>query len=361
MTFRVEKNNNYTIMCNHHLQNRKLTLKAKGLLSIMLSLPENWDYSLKGLAAICMEGVDSIRSALNELEAEGYIKRNKIRKPSGQWGSEYVIYETPHHEESLPSEKEEADILPAAKEPDNTPEVLPDPADAPDNLYNKTAASNAENTTLENPTRSNSTRLDFTTWSKPTRLSQHGSANTENPTQLNTNNKILNNNINNTYLSNQSNLSNQSCLAADAADEMDRSVHEQIDYESLIEEHPEDADVIDGIVDIMLQYYDLPDDGKLVYVGGFAQSPAAVKKRLKKLTKEHIVSVLTGIKQSNKPVRHYKAYILASLLNAPCSLNAQSNRTGSPVHRQAPNRFHNFEQRDVDYEDMKFDITQYLK
>lgn len=349
MTFRVEKNTNYTIMCNHHLQNRKLTLKAKGLLSIMLSLPENWDYSLKGLATICTEGVDSIRSALNELEAEGYIKRNKIRKPSGQWGSEYVIYETPHHEEAPSSEN--ANTLSDFKEPATAHEVLPEVTENPDNITNKTAACNAKTTTLENPTRSNSTTLD-----NPTRFSQHGSTTLDYPTQLNTNNKILNNNINNIHISNPSNLSNNTDITENA---VDVTICEQIDYDSLIAEHPEDADVIDGIVDIMCQYSSLSDNAKPVYVGGFPQSSLAIKKRLKKLTKDHIASVLTGIKQSNKPVRHYKAYILASLLNAPCSLNAGNIRTGSPVDKPATNRFHNFEQRDVDYEDMKLDISQY--
>ena len=66
--FRVEKTNSYTVMSNHHLRNPDLTLKAKGLLSLMLSLPENWDYTLKGLSCICRENVDAIRTAVWELE-----------------------------------------------------------------------------------------------------------------------------------------------------------------------------------------------------------------------------------------------------------------------------------------------------
>ena len=78
-TFKIEKLNDYTVMANHHLRNRKLSLKAKGLQSLMLSLPEEWDYSLKGLAAICKDGVDSISSTLRELEEAGYVSRKSIR------------------------------------------------------------------------------------------------------------------------------------------------------------------------------------------------------------------------------------------------------------------------------------------
>lgn len=81
--FRVEKTNNYTIMSNHHLKSRELSLKAKGLLSVMLSLPEEWDYTLKGLSFISREGVDAIREAIKELEAAGYIVRTRKRDERG--------------------------------------------------------------------------------------------------------------------------------------------------------------------------------------------------------------------------------------------------------------------------------------
>ncbi len=71
--FRVEKTRDYTVMSNHHLRNKELSLKAKGLLSLMLSLPEDWDYTIKGLAYICKDGVDSICTTVKELERAGYI------------------------------------------------------------------------------------------------------------------------------------------------------------------------------------------------------------------------------------------------------------------------------------------------
>lgn len=94
--FRVEKNTNYTTMCNYHLRDINLTLKAKGLLSLCLSLPETWDYSVRGLVAICKEGKDSIVKILQELEQYGYLERHQLRRDDGKMGGiEYVIYEMP--------------------------------------------------------------------------------------------------------------------------------------------------------------------------------------------------------------------------------------------------------------------------
>ena len=112
--FRVEKNRNYTVMSNVHLKDRGISLKAKGLLSVILSLPEDWNYTTRGLAAICKEGVDSIGAALRELESAGYLARHRLRDRSGRISdTEYVVYESPHKET-------EADL------PDKVSQVLPD-------------------------------------------------------------------------------------------------------------------------------------------------------------------------------------------------------------------------------------------
>ena len=132
--FRVERNTGYTVMSNHHLRNKELTLKAKGLLSQMLSLPEDWDYTLAGLSHINREKIDAIREAVRELERAGYIVRSRERDAKGRLrGADYVIYEQPQ---------------------------LPPKPDLP----------TLENPTLENPTQENPTL------EKPTQ---------ENPMQLN--------------------------------------------------------------------------------------------------------------------------------------------------------------------------------
>lgn len=97
--FRVEKNGNYTTMCNYHLRDQTLSLKAKGLLSMLLSLPNAWHYSVRGLAAISLEGVDGILTALKELETHGYLERHQLRQSNGRLGqTEYVIFEMPKHQ-----------------------------------------------------------------------------------------------------------------------------------------------------------------------------------------------------------------------------------------------------------------------
>lgn len=95
-TFRVQKNGNYTTMSNFHFKDKRLSLKAKGLLSQMLSLPDTWDYTLRGLAVINKESIDAIRTAVLELEKNGYLTRKQSRQEDGKMGPiEYFIYETP--------------------------------------------------------------------------------------------------------------------------------------------------------------------------------------------------------------------------------------------------------------------------
>lgn len=94
--FRVERTRDYTVMSNYHLRDKALSLKAKGLLSQMLSLPEDWDYTLAGLSLINKESKDAIRTAINELENAGYIIRRQTIDVSGRFaGNEYIIYESP--------------------------------------------------------------------------------------------------------------------------------------------------------------------------------------------------------------------------------------------------------------------------
>ena len=132
--FRVEKNKGYTVMSNHHLRNHTLSLKAKGLLSQMLSLPENWDYTLQGLAQINKESIDAIREAVRELERAGYIKRSRERDERGCLrGTVYTIYEQPHAE---PTPAEPTQEKPALDNPTLEKPMLDKP-------------------TLENPTQLN--------------------------------------------------------------------------------------------------------------------------------------------------------------------------------------------------------------
>ena len=121
-------------MSNHHLRNHALSLKAKGLLSQMLSLPEDWDYTLQGLAQINKESIDAIREAVRELERAGYIERSRERDERGCLrGTVYTIYEQPRTE---PTPEEPAQALPAFDHPTLEKPMLEKP-------------------TLENPTQLN--------------------------------------------------------------------------------------------------------------------------------------------------------------------------------------------------------------
>ena len=122
--FRIEKTRDYTVMSNHHLQDKSLSLKAKGLLSLMLSLPEEWDYTTKGLARICKDGVDSICAGVRELEEHGYVIRQRVRNPNGQLGAiEYTILEQPRPPEPEKPKREN----PVLDNPEQAYPVLEEP------------------------------------------------------------------------------------------------------------------------------------------------------------------------------------------------------------------------------------------
>ena len=113
--FRVNKNRDYTVMSNHHLRDRNLSLRAIGLLSKMLSLPDDWDYSVPGLVAICQESKNIIQGALKELEKNGYLVRTMTRDSSGHIGYNYDVYEQPQH--TLPRPEKPFTVEPCTASP----------------------------------------------------------------------------------------------------------------------------------------------------------------------------------------------------------------------------------------------------
>lgn len=130
MVFKIEKTKNYTVMSNYHLRDKNLSLKAKGLLSFMLSLPETWDYSLNGLCAVCKEQERAIKSTLKELKEYGYLVVEKVRGEKGYFEYNYLIYELP-----IEIEKDK-----------NSPEVQNPPVDVPPVEYDTQINTNKTNT-----------------------------------------------------------------------------------------------------------------------------------------------------------------------------------------------------------------------
>lgn len=105
---RVNKTNNYTVLSNYHFKEKAMSLKAKGLLSLMLSLPDCWDYSIAGLVSLSKDGKDSVMSALAELEKFGYLARRRTTNSKGQFsGVEYNIYEQPQPKNPIAEKQNE--------------------------------------------------------------------------------------------------------------------------------------------------------------------------------------------------------------------------------------------------------------
>ena len=156
--FRIEKTRDYTVMSNHHLKDRTLTLKSKGLLSMMLSLPDEWNYTTRGLAAICREGVDSIGAALKELETHGYIRRTQLRDEKGKiTDTEYVIYEMPQCESpSSPGTPLPGTAKPYTENPDmGIPDTAEPCTENPAQLNTNQTKTDLSSTEISNPIPSN--------------------------------------------------------------------------------------------------------------------------------------------------------------------------------------------------------------
>jgi len=144
--FRVQKTQNYTIMSNHHLRNKALSLKSKGLLSLMLSLPEDWDYTTRGLASICKEGVDSVCATVRELEAAGYIIRRRVRDKNGQMrGMEYTVLEEPQPPQPEPGQAAPDCTQPKQAKPKREKPVQDNPAQLNTKRQKKEITKNVSN------------------------------------------------------------------------------------------------------------------------------------------------------------------------------------------------------------------------
>lgn len=286
--FRVERNKGYTVMSNHHLRNKDLSLKAKGLLSQMLSLPESWDYTLKGLSLINRESIDAIRTAVWELEQAGYITRQQNRDGRGKMADMiYTIYEQPQARFAKP--EAQAPVL--------------------------------EKPVLENPTSDNPTP------EKPT---------SENPTQLNKEEQITDQSI--TDVSSTHSipiLSPPSPLEDGAAQPQERKgkeaatqsaveiyreiIKDNIEYTHLTHDSRIDRDMLDEIVDLLVET--VCSARKTIRVAGDDYPAELVKSKLMKLDSGHIEFVFDCLRENTTKIRNFKKYLLAVLFNAPSTIN----------------------------------------
>ena len=276
--FRIAKTRDYTVMSNHHLRNTDLSLKAKGLLSLMLSLPEEWDYTTKGLARICKDGVDSICAGVRELEDHGYVVRERVRNANGQLGAiEYTILEQPRPPE------------PKREKPKR-----------------------------ENPVQANPV-LDNPVLGKPEQ---------ENPNQLNidiSSNQISKKDLSITQPSNPI-LSNPPTPAGarmgtdgmGAREAYREVILENIGYEYLIEDPKMDREQLDEIAELIVDT--VCSARKTIRVAGGDHPAEAVKSRFMKLDSSHVQYVMDCMKDNTTYVRNIKKYLLAALYNAPVTI-----------------------------------------
>ena len=268
--FRIERTRDYTVMSNHHLRNGKLSLKAKGLLSMMLSLPEDWNYTTRGLAAICKEGVDAIGAALKELEARGYLVRRQLRDSRGRiTDTEYTIYESPHP-------------------------PLPD-----------TASPDTENPDMVKP-------------------------DTEKPAELNIEKSNTEKSI--TYGSSTDSIPFRETAAARPPERKGRDamsvteienyrelILENIEYDCLKQRYPLYLDDLNEIVELLVET--VCARRKTTRISGADFPHEIVRSRFLKLDSSHIEFVMDCLQKNTTQVRNMKQYLLAVLFNAPTTMN----------------------------------------
>ena len=276
--FRVEKNKGYTVMSNHHLRNKELSLKAKGLLSQMLSLPENWDYTLAGLSFINRESIDAIRTAVWELERAGYITRRQGRDEKGKMTAiEYTIYEQPQ------------------------PQALDCPI-----LENPTA----DNPTSENPTQLNK-EIQKTNLPKKEKLN----------TDISSTNSIPFHSLNPSPLEDAAQPSERKRKeATDAYSVYEEIIKDNIEYEHFIKHTDIDRERLDEIVSLILET--VCTKRKTIRIAGDDYPAELVKAKFMKLNSSHIEFVFDCMKENTTKIRNIKQYLKAVLFNAPNTIDS---------------------------------------
>ena len=273
--FRIEKTRDYTVMSNHHLRDMSLSLKAKGLLSLMLSLPENWDYTMKGLSRICKDGIDSISGGIRELEEHGYLIRERVRGANGQLGSiEYTILEQP--KEPTPAQEKPIRENPVQANPTLVTPVQEEPAQLnKDKSSNDPSRTDLSSTEVSNPIQSN----------PPTPVGAR--------------------------------MGTDRMGARECYREV---ILDNIEYSYLVQDSHIDREQLDEIVDLIVDT--VCSARKTIRIAGDDYPAEVVKSRFMKLDSSHVQYVMDCMKDNTTYVRNIKKYLLAALYNAPTTINS---------------------------------------
>ena len=281
--FRVEKNKGYTVMSNHHLRNKELSLKAKGLLSQMLSLPEDWDYTLAGLSLINRESIDAIRTAVWELEKAGYITRRQGRDEKGKMTAiEYTIYEQPQP--------------PALENPTADKPILENPT--------------PDNPTSENPTQLNKELLK-------TNLPKKEKLNTD----ISSTHSIPFRSLNPSPLEDAAQPPERKRKeATDAYRVYEEIIKDNIEYEHFIKHTDFEKERLDEIVSLILET--VCTSRKTIRIAGDDYPAELVKAKFMKLNSSHIEFVFACMSENTTKIRNIKQYLKAVLFNAPNTIDS---------------------------------------
>ena len=283
--FRIERTKNYTVMSNYHLRDKALSLKSKGLLSMMLSLPEDWNYTTRGLAKICKEGVDAIGGALRELEAAGYIVRHQLRDRQGRISdTEYVIYEQPQ-----------------PKAPD-----MPHPDTAgPD-----TASPDTENPYLDKPDTEKPAELNIekskTQKSNTQKSNTQGSSTDSIPFRA-------------TAAARPPERKGRDSMSMEEMQDYRELILENIEYDHLCREFETYREDLDEIVELIVET--VCARRKTTRIAGADFPHEVVRSRFLKLDSSHIEFVMESLHNNTTEVRNMKQYLLTVLFNAPTTMS----------------------------------------
>ena len=273
--FRIERTRDYTVMSNHHLRDKALSLKSKGLLSMMLSLPEDWNYTTRGLAKICKEGVDAIGGALRELEGAGYIVRHQMRDRQGRISdTEYVIYEQPQPK-------------------------------APDTPQPDTASPDTENPYLDSPDTE-----------KPAELNIEKSKTQKSNTQGASTDSIP---FRETAAARPPERKGRDAMSVEEMQSYRDLVLENIEYDHLCREFATYREDLDEIVELIVET--VCARRKTTRIAGADFPHEVVRSRFLKLDSSHIEFVMECLHNNTTEVRNIKQYLLTVLFNAPTTMN----------------------------------------
>ena len=275
--YRVERTQGYTVMSNYHLKDTALSLKAKGLLSMFLSFPDDWNYSTRGLASICKEGVEAIGNTIKELEKAGYILRRQLRGANGRiTDTEYVIYERPQ-DPGLPAPE------------DTGPETPPDTG-APDTALPDTGFPD-----MVDPDTENRPELNIKKSKTKRSITQRSKTHSFSPPAP----------------------PKASAAPVEGMKEIlekRAEIEEQIEYDLIADQC--NREQLNEFVEIMLEV--ALSKSPTMKIGRDAEYPTAyVQHRFEQLTSAHIEKVLDGIRENTTRVWNTRAYLLAALFNAP--------------------------------------------